>query len=288
MNRVITALLLLVSLTLPVLSQEKRIYTDNGTAYAPPEAQFVLTPEESSEELSHLEYRIGEGAYQRYEGAIQIEEEGRHEIVYRAVATSGTPSQESVYEVVIDATAPRLAARARGAAVIEDDGSAVISSETAVHLEAEDALSGVWDIFVSLDNREFTRYTGPLFFEEEGEYLGYAYVVDNVGNRSETFQATARVDLTPPALSLVPSRPLRTFGGERYSEQGNEIVLSASDRLSGVELIEVSLNEGPFRPYDGPIELTQPGFYTIRGRATDQVGNRSRSQELRFYVSEDL
>lgn len=287
MKEIITSALLLGFVAALLPAQEWRIYTEESTAYAPPEAQFVLTPQETSEELSHLEFRIGEGEYQRYEEPIRIEAEGPHRIVYRAVATDGTPSQESVYEVVIDATPPQLSARAVGEALVEDDGSAFITTETAIVLEAEDEISGVWDIFVSFDNSEFTRYTGPIYFEEEGEFVGYAYVLDNVGNRSETFQATARIDETPPSVSLVPRQPFRTFGGERYSEAGNEILLRANDRMSGVDLIEVSLNGSPFRPYEGPITLNETGFYSVRGRATDRVGNESRPQELSFYVSED-
>jgi hypothetical protein len=92
------------------------------------------------------------------------------------------------------------------------------------------------------------------------------------------------VDNTPPAVSVLPSRPFRTFGGERYLQQGTEILVRANDRLSGVQLVEVSINGRPFQSYTSPIPVTESGFYSIRGRATDRVGNASREQEISFYV----
>jgi hypothetical protein len=276
--------LVFVLLISTLSAQERRIYSADGIDYAPKEAQFLLTAADLTENLDYIEYSIDGGEMIRYEDPVRIEEEGRHFITYRAVDITGNVSREKVYTVVIDGTAPSVSASAVGPAYVDEEGTAYLTSETAVILEAADRLSGVRRIYVSMDNEEFLPYTGPTHFEEEGEHTGYAYAVDNVGNRTETFRATGFVDNTAPAVSVLPSRPFRTFGGERYLASGSEILVRANDRLSGVESVEVSVNGRPFQSYSAPIQVSGSGFYSIRGRATDRVGNSSRAQEISFYV----
>lgn len=284
MKRTALVVLAAVLLTSTLTAQARRIYTEDGIDYAPKAARFVLSAADLTENLDYIEYTVNGGEMNRYEEPIRIEEEGRHFITYRAVDITGNVSREKVYTVVIDDTAPSLSASAVGAAYVDEEGAAYFTSETALIVEAADTLSGVQAIYVSLDNEEYFRYTGPTYFEEEGEHVGYAYAVDNVGNRSETFQARGFVDNTAPGISVIPSRPFRTFGGERYLQSGTEILVRANDRLSGVESVEVSINGRPFQSYTAPIQVTESGFYSIRGRATDRVGNLSREQEISFYL----
>jgi len=151
-------------------------------------------------------------------------------------------------------------------------------------LSAADLTENLDYIEYSIDGGEMVRYVEPIRIEEEGEHVGYAYAVDNVGNRSETFEARGFVDNTAPAVSVLPSNPFRTFGGERYLRSGTEIIVRANDRLSGVQITEVSVNGRPFQSYTAPIQVTESGFYSIRGRAIDRVGNTSREQQISFYV----
>ncbi|MFW6338531.1 MAG: OmpL47-type beta-barrel domain-containing protein, partial [Alkalispirochaetaceae bacterium] len=170
-------------------AQERRIYSSDAIDYAPKEARFVLAAGDLTENLDYIEYSVDGGEMTRYEEPIRIEEEGRHFITYRAVDITGNVSREKVYTVVIDTTPPFVSAGAVGPAYVDEEGTAYLTSESAVVLEAADRLSGVRRIYVSMDNEEFVPYTGPTRFEEEGELTGYAYAVDNVGNRTETFQA---------------------------------------------------------------------------------------------------
>ena len=280
-------MLLALLLASPLLSQEKRIYFDDDVTYAPPEARFRLTAEEMSDNLDYIEYSIDGGEMNRYESPIAIEEEGRHFITYRAVDITGNSSREKVYSVVIDATEPRLSASAVGEAYVDDDSILYFRSETAIILEAADALAGVAEIYVSSDNEEFSPYTGPRYFEDGGEQVGYAYATDNVGNRTPVYEARGVVDNRPPTVSVLPRNPFRTFGGERYSAPGNEILVRASDRRSGVARVEVSINDRPFQSYTGPVQLSESGFYSIRGRAVDNLGNVSNVQQISFYVGVD-
>ncbi len=264
-------------------AQEKRIFQRDGVAYAPRAARFVLTADDMDSELHEIRYSLDGEEARVYEGPIRIEEEGRHVITYRAVDALGNVSRENVYTVVIDDTPPRLVGTARGAGFVEDN-TVYIRSDTAIVLTGDDNLSGLQSIHVSLDGTNFTTYQDVVFIPEEGEHTGYAYAVDNVGNRSRTYMVTGWVDNTPPVVRIVPQRPLTTANGNRYSVRGNQFSLRATDRISGVGSIYFSLNGSEFATYAAPLSITEPGDHVIRAKGVDLLGNESDPVELTFTV----
>ncbi|MFP4151361.1 MAG: OmpL47-type beta-barrel domain-containing protein [Alkalispirochaeta sp.] len=264
-------------------AQQKRIYNDGQVDFAPQAARFVLTADEMESTLKEIEYTVNGGETMVYDEPIRLTDEGRHVITYRAVDAMDNVSSEKVYTVVIDDTPPTLSGTARGAGFVDDD-VAYLRGDTAIILSAADELSGVEGIYVSLDGDDFFRYQDVAYIDEEGEYTGYAYTVDNVGNRSRTFSIRGRVDNTPPSVRIVPRTPLTTVQGERYSGRGNRFEVRANDETSGIDEIHVSIDRQEFVTYAGPITFTDSGYHTIRARAVDRLGNMSDTVELGFYV----
>lgn len=267
-------------------AQQKRIYTVGNVNYAPSAARFVLSVDEMETNLDEIQYSVNGGESLVYEEPIRLETEGRHTITYRATDATGNVSAEKVYTVVIDNTAPEVSATAKGAAFIEDD-MAYLRGDTEIILSAIDELSGVYGIYVSLDNRNFFRYEDVAFIDEEGEHQGYAYAEDNVGNRSETYTASGYIDNTPPEVRIVPRRQMTVVQGDRYTGIDNRYVVRASDEISGVDEIHVSIDRQEFITYSEPVTFSEPGFHIIRARAVDRLGNMSGVVELDFYVDVD-
>lgn len=266
-----------------VSAQQLRIYNDGQVDYAPSAARFVLTADEMESNLKEIEYSINGGETMVYDEPIRISEEGRHVITYRAVDAIDNVSSEKVYTVVIDDTAPTLSGTARGAGFVEDN-TAYLRGDTAIILSASDEASGVNGVFVSLDGENFFRYQDVAYIDEEGEHTGYAYTVDNVGNRSQTFSIRGWVDNTPPEVRIAPRRPLTVVQGERYTGRGNQFVVRAEDEVAGVDEIHVSVDRQEFATYSSPITFSESGYHTIRARAVDRLGNMSAVVELGFYV----
>lgn len=270
-----------------VAAQELRIYNNGQVDFAPSAARFVLTADELESSLAEIEYSINGGEMMVYDGPLQLSEEGRHVISYRATDVTGNVSSEEVYTVIIDDTAPGLSATARGNAFVED-GRAYLRGDTAILVNARDSSSGVGGIFISLDNENFIRFSDVAFVTEEGDHTGYAYAVDNVGNRSRTFSIRASVDNTAPVVRIVPRQRLTTVQGDRYTSSANEFVVSARDAVAGVETIEVSVDRQEFVTYTGPISFSSSGLHSIRARAVDRLGNTSAIEELSFFVDVDV
>ncbi|MFW5694546.1 MAG: OmpL47-type beta-barrel domain-containing protein [Alkalispirochaeta sp.] len=274
-------------------AQEARIYTEDGITYAPSTARFELTPEETSDsaegapEVVEIVYHINGGEPQTYEEPLHFPEEGRYELTYTAVNSSGVRSEEERYEVVIDDTAPAVTATARGDVVVEGDIT-YLRSDTELILRGTDSASGLDALFISLDNEHFVEYTGPTSFPGEGRYRGYAYAVDNVGNRSPTVALSAVVDDTDPSVRIIPRRPTATVRGTRFVTVGTAFAVHAEDDGSGVSRAEVSVDGTGFEEYTEPITIEELGEHSIEARAVDRAGNESEIAHLTFLVDDAL
>lgn len=287
MRKVSVILLMLTMVLGTVTAQQRRIFNDGQVDFAPSAARFVLSVPGMDSAVARIHYSINGGAVQEYTGPVQLRQEGRNIITYRATDISGNVSPEQVYTVIIDDTAPVLSGTVRGASHIGANNRVFIRPDTAVILDAFDALSGVQSIHVSLDGRNFFRYSDAAFISETGEHTGYAYAVDNVGNQSQTLSMTVTVDGTAPEVRILPQTALVVSAGDRFSPRGNQFRVEAMDAHSGVADIQVSINRQEFVTYTGPITVNTLGFQSIRARAVDNLGNQSGTVELTFTVRAD-
>lgn len=280
---VILVCLLLAAGIVLVGAQQKRVYSDGEIDYAPSGVKIQLFGEDTGASLKRIEYMINDGKMQVYEGPIQLSGEGRYVIAYRALDQLGNISKEKIYSCIVDNTPPYFTASANGPAFIED-GVAYGTSNTAIVLWAEDELSGVANIYVSLDDSGFRKYTGSTYIEKEGKHVGKAYAVDNVGNRTDTYSYETYIDNTPPNVNIEPETPFVKLQGDNYSTGTNKYTVSAYDNIAGVREILVSVDRGEYFTYTEPVSVQEHGFHSVRAKAVDYLGNTSKAVEVGFYV----
>jgi hypothetical protein len=265
------------------LCEEKRIYNDGVIDYVPLTASFVLEGWDSESSLQKIQYSIDGAPLDEYTEPLSMSTEGRHIIVYRAVDTTGNISNERVYSVVVDGTPPEGLVSADGP-VYRREGDFFLTTETAVVIWAEDTLSGVDTIWVGLDDGEYMAYTGPVVIGKEGYHTARTFAVDNVGNRSKTYKVSGYVDSTPPEVEIVRKVPFVDVNDENYTNRSNEYSVIATDEISGVREIWISLDNSKWVRYTGPFTVQIPGMHSLRARASDNLGNVSEPAEVTFYV----
>ncbi len=288
MKKIVTVGLILIIVCVALIgAQEKRLYNNGDIDFVPKNAKIKLYAEDMGSSLKYIEYSVNGGSIQRYEGPIGLSSEGRHFIAYRAVDQLDNISLEKTYSCVVDDTPPYFSASANGPAFLEN-GVAYVTANTSIVLWAEDELAGVDAIYVSVDDSGFWKYTGPGYIEEEGKHVGKAYAVDNVGNRTKTYQVEGYVDRTPPAVDIVPKKDLIELQGSEYTKSTNEYTVSAYDNVSGVKEIMVSVDRGEFFTYTEPVSVQGKGFHSIRAKAVDYLDNMSKAVELSFYVDVEM
>lgn len=280
---VIVGLILLLTGFAFMGAQEKRLYNDGSIDYLPKNAKIRLFAEDMGSSLEYIEYSLNGGSIKRYEGPIQLTSEGRQFVAYRAIDKLGNISIEKAYSCIVDDNPPYFSASANGPAFLED-GVAYGTGNTSIVLWAEDELSGVSAIYVSVDDSGFWKYTGPGYIEEEGKHVGKAYAVDNVGNRTKTYQVTGYVDNTPPSVNINAKEDFVDLQGSKYTTSTNEYTVRATDNIAGVKEIMVSVDRGEFFTYTEPFGVQGEGFHSIRAKAVDYLDNMSKAVDLGFYV----
>ncbi len=282
-NLGVVILIFILAVSPIVYAQQPRIYNDGYIDYAPLSATFILSAEDKESQLKEIQYSIDGSDFIVYDKPIKFDSEGRHIIVYRAIDKTGNISSEKIYTVIIDATPPDGIVSVEGPYYVSD-GKIFISSKSKIILWAEDKLSGVEGIYVSLDNSDFIPYTEPVYINEEGEHTAVAYAVDNVGNKTKEYTIKGYVDNSGPIVDIHESENLVEVDGKYYTNKNNEFSVTATDNLSGVKKIYVSLDNSPFVEYTSPFRIQMAGEHTLKAKAVDNLGNESEVKEISFYV----
>jgi hypothetical protein len=264
-------------------AQQKRIYNDGEIDYVPAGVKITLFAEDMESSLDYIEYTVNKGDLKEYNGPISFSDEGRYVIAYRAFDMLGNIAKEKIYSCIVDATPPYFSGSASGPAFMED-GVAYLTSDTALALWAEDELSGVSALYVSIDGSGFSEYTGPSTVPGEGKHTGQAYAEDNVGNRTKTYSGTAYIDDTPPEVEIVPENDFVVLQGDNFTRPTNSYSVDAFDNIAGVREITVSIDGSDEFVYSEPFAVQGTGWHTVTAKASDYLGNTSDPVSLRFYV----
>lgn len=149
-------------------------------------------------------------------------------------------------------------------------------------LTSQDALSGVQDIYLSVNGAEFKPFQeNKTDFAREGQYHLRYYAVDQVGNAEPPREAKFWVDTTEPvtAFSLNGTYEWNVLSSDV------EITLTSTDNLSGVKTIFYRINQGDVRPYTGPIKVRSipEGQHILSFYAEDQVNNAEPARTYEFF-----
>jgi hypothetical protein len=119
------------------------------------------------------------------------------------------------------------------------------------------------------------RKTGTAWVDDV--YLGPATPNDVKSARPRAQTADRQpghVDTVPPVIILTTKPAIEQEGGLYFAVPDTLFSFETVDALSGVAAVEVSIDEGPYKPYAEPIRLPV-GQHTLRCRATDRAGNQT-------------
>jgi len=192
------------------------------------------------------------------------------------------PLRDIVFEVYADSAAPVTKIDYGKTTHYISEGKVHLGGDTQVSLSATDALSGVENIYYSLDGAPFKPYTAPISLSEEREYILKYYSVDNVGNVERLLEHKLVYHKTAPITKL-------DIKGDKYEDilsGRSRIELETENGASIPSKIYYSLDSGRFNTYTSPIAtaLITQGEHTIQYYAMDKVGNQEEKHSYTFYV----
>ncbi len=143
-------------------------------------------------------------------------------------------------------------------------------SPVEVTLNAKDSLSGVAVTRYSVDGGDPQVYSSPFIMDSDGEHTIEHYSVDNAGNqenvKSGSFRIDSSVEETTSYLSGVE-------GNNGWYLTGVVVSLSASDKTSGVDIIEYRVDSGDWQTYSSPFTIGSDGAHNVEYHYADRAGN---------------
>jgi hypothetical protein len=132
--------------------------------------------------------------------------------------------------------------------------------------------SGVASTYYKINNGS-TQTGNSITFSDEGVHTVTYWSVDNAGNTEAPHSTTVKIDKTVPITTLA-TNPSTPNGENDWYTSDVQVSISASDSGgSGVSSSEYRINGGEWITYNGSINLTNDGIYTIDYRSRDNAGN---------------
>lgn len=259
--------------------------------YASPMARFEVQGIDEQSGLDNIFVSIDGGQYAPYKAPIPLIEEGHHTISYKFVDRVGNVSYSKVFEVYVDATAPRVLESLFTPMPYKASGYTYVGLNTKIGFKVFDEITGVGFVEFSTNNQDFTRYENDTTFSNLGYTSNmilhlYYKAVDMVSNVTEVHKTTVYLDAGTPVVDVF-ARAYET-NGIRYISSREPIYVSALDAETKVDKILFSVNDEEYQEYDEKIaiRLKEAGEYDVKVKAIDIVGNES--EEVVYSVVVDM
>jgi hypothetical protein len=190
--------------------------------------------------------------------------EGSISIDFWAVSSYGDTSDMSTASWKLDSGPPTIALAVSGGS--SGGGGWYRGGPIDISVSGADSLSGLASALVSVDGGS---WSGSAQLSSDGVHNVSAQVTDLAGNEA-TDSTVIKIDGSPPNVSAEISGAIGNGG---WYIGPVSIGASASDGLSGIDEVEVSIDGGSWRA--APVTISADGTHSLRVRARDVAGNEA-------------
>ena len=186
--------------------------------------------------IMNISYSVDSSPYIEYTGSFKIADSGEHIVCYHATDRMQNMESEKMLTVKIDSAPPVTEILLHG---IKGQGDWYLSS-IAISLNATDNESGVASTWYSIDADTAMLYSSFIIVSSDGYHNIVAYSIDAVGNTGHVSLAQISIDRDAPELII------NEANRSVFTSLPATITWTASDSVSGVDHIEVSVDGGSF------------------------------------------
>ncbi len=181
------------------------------------------------------------------------------------VGNEGTFTGE--FDVVYDASAPRLSARL-SPPLPTGQGGWYHRAPTVTLEGSDEGGSGLASIAYRLHG-EWREYESAVTVNESKDHLIDVRAMDHAGN---TFLSNVRVpvDLEAPTVEAAPDSPAGKTGWHRGPVT---VLVDAQDPVSGIQSLAYRIGGGTWTPFQDFLVINHGGGHEVQLRASDRAGN---------------
>jgi subtilisin family serine protease/pimeloyl-ACP methyl ester carboxylesterase len=239
----------------------------------------LFTATDSLSGVYEIQYSINNSSWEKYSTQLELVEDNIYDIKYRSTDLAGNIESENEIRIEVDKNSPKTEAIIEG----NHGENGWFVEDVTVELRVEDNLSGVLLTEYSLNEGElWEQYSQPIHITEENIHKLLYRSIDNAGNKEEAQEIIIKLDKSSAETSYQLEGQQDTSNW--YISNVN-ILLSATDSLSGVDRIQYSIsNSNSWETYSTYLELIEDNIYDIRYRSIDLAGNIESENEFRIQV----
>jgi len=214
----------------------------------------------------------------QYVNPMHFDGHGKHNITHKDYEHE----VEITFEVYSDANAPETHFSLNKATIYNKDNKVYCAKGIEVAFTAADDMSGLEDIYYSVNGSNYEIFSKNFIPEKEQEYTIKFYSVDNVGNAEKVHTKSFMVDNTAPVTELTVHGDLK----ENIISAHSTIHLKAEDTMSGVSKIIYQLDGGHEMLYTSPISVASlsEGEHTVYYHSVDHLLNKENVKEYKFFI----
>ncbi len=283
MKKTLAVIVFLIGAATLLVAQEKQkkvFRAEDNKLYVNKDLGIYLwlstSPDEESEKV-----RLLSDSSHRYTNPMYFDTEGYNTVRSPWAVDTSTkrviyPLRDIIFEVYADGLPPASKSTYHSALYRIISGKKYYGDDLRVGIKSWDAVSGVQNIYYTLNTSSETKYSDEIKGFREGENTLKFYAIDRVGNIEKVREEIFYIDQTPPKTSYI----IEGNRNERYVSASAKIKLESTDNLSGVKAIYYRVNTGAYRKYYNPIPVsvfasdeTAISFY-----AEDNLGNKEKAQ----------
>ncbi|MCV9388555.1 chitobiase/beta-hexosaminidase C-terminal domain-containing protein [Reichenbachiella ulvae] len=273
-------------------------YQSRGRVFISTRTKVKLTAEDNKAGVKEIKYSLNGGEIQTYYEPFAIEKGNGSQVVTYFATDNVNNTFEGKLEdkglsraaLNIDMSPPEVNYSFSGKKYISRD-TAFITSQSTIDLSATDNDSGVKNIGYKINGETGQDYEGPIKIAEEGYYNIDFYATDQVNNRN-TKNFAFVVDNTGPAIENIIS--MESIGTIELDDKpgkqikvyssGTKLFLGATDKVLDTDKIYYTIDGKPEVEYTKPITLSSKGLVTYSIRATDKLGNETKSEVFEIFI----
>jgi hypothetical protein len=257
----------------------------NGHTYVSDAMAFALESTDDASKVNQTWVSVDGKEATPYLKPIFFLQEGPHTISYWSVDNVGNKEKEKALAFNTVSTPPKTRAIGLGK-LVNTGGINYATRDFQLRLEAQENEVGVDRIEVKMDQEaDFKPYLEPIQFKNIGQHTVVYRAVDRAGNFEPTKVFTVDVHEQAPDTTIATAQPTVVRNGVTYSPAPNVVTFNVGNSSVGVERTLVSINDGQYVPYQGPITLTNDRkVYKISYKSVDKLGNEETPKVLSYHM----
>ena len=246
---------------------------------------FAVEAADDASGVKQILVSVDHGPLTAYLRPLYFLQEGPHTMTFQSEDNVGNHEEPQSVAIYTVSNAPRTVATILGR-VVNTGGINFATNEFQMKLDAQDNAVGLERIEFKTDaDPEFKTYLEPIRFKTAGIHTVYYRALDRAGNLEPAKSYVVNIVDKGPETDLSTAQPLVQRNGITYSPAPNIVTLNVKNNGVGVQDTLVSMNDGGFHTYDGPITLNASSrVVKITYKSVDKLGVEESPKSVVYHM----